>query len=277
MADKRRIVGIEAEERDAVDLAGSRGFERGAGARHSFGDDLFQHVGIDADPLAEFFTQSAQFVELLRLARPPGRGLVVHLGDGGLFEPLVGGFVDLARLGLWPPDAFPLEPFRQPLADHLSGGAELLTDALGLAHERPQDDVFGTLLVIEVAAPHLRRGLKLAIDAAVALFEPRRVPGQIDVDQIVAAHLEVDAFARGVGADEDAQRIRGRVGVEATLQLLAAFGRGCAGEDGDAIIGRKIVQRFGELDFEPAARVLVFREENQLPIVPASVRRSCGG
>ena len=103
-----------------------------------------------------------------------------------------------------------VEPFGQPLTDDLSGRAKLLADALGLADERLQDDVLGALLVDEVAAPDLRRRLQLAVDAAVALFEPRRIPGQIDVDEVVAAHLEVDAFARGVGADQDTQRIRRR-------------------------------------------------------------------
>ncbi len=241
MADESEIVGIEAEERDAVDLAGSRGFERGAGAGHRLADDLFQHVGIDADPLARLLAQLAEFVQFLGLTGSSRRGLVVHLGNGSCFEALVGGFINLASLVSWPPDAFALEPLAQPLADDLPGRAKLLADALGLSDERAQDDVFGTLLVVEVAAPDLRRRLKLAVDAAIPLFKPRRVPGQIDMNEIVAAHLEIDAFARGVGADENAQRIRGRVGVEATFQLLAAFGRGRASEDRDAIVGRKVV------------------------------------
>ena len=40
---------------------------------------------------------------------------------------------------------------------------------------------------------------------AVALLEPRRVPGQIDIDEIMASHLKVDPFARGVGADQDGE------------------------------------------------------------------------
>ena len=40
-ADEGGIVGIEPEKRDAVDLARPRGVERGPGARHRLGDDLF--------------------------------------------------------------------------------------------------------------------------------------------------------------------------------------------------------------------------------------------
>ncbi len=91
--------------------------------------------------------------------------------------PIVGGFIDLARLRLRPPYAFTFELFREPLADDLSGRAELVANALGLADEGLQDNVLGALLIGEVAAPDLQRRLQLAVDAAVTLLEPRRVPG----------------------------------------------------------------------------------------------------
>jgi hypothetical protein len=47
--------------------------------------------------------------------------------------------------------------------------------------------------------------LQLAVDAAIALLEPPRVPGQVDMEEIMASHLKVDPFTRGVGADQDAQ------------------------------------------------------------------------
>ena len=43
-----------------------------------------------------------------------------------------------------------------------------------------------------------------AIDAALALLMPRRIPGQIVVDDRVEELLEVDAFRKAVGGDEDA-------------------------------------------------------------------------
>ncbi len=81
---------------------------------------------------------------------------------------------------------------------------------LGLAHQRFQHDVGLALLVAEIAAEHLLGRLQLAIDAAVALLQPRRVPRQVEMDEVGAPGLQVDAFARGVGADEDAQRLLGR-------------------------------------------------------------------
>jgi hypothetical protein len=106
--------------------------------------------------------------------------------------------------------------------DHLAGGAELRADELRFPHQRLQDDVFLALLIDEIAAPDFGRPLQLAVDAAVPLLEARRVPRKINVDEIVAAHLEIDPFARSVCADENSQRVLCRIRVEAALQLLAA-------------------------------------------------------
>jgi len=60
-----------------------------------------------------------------------------------------------------------------------------------------------------------------AIDAAVALLEARGIPGQIKMDEIAAPCLQVDTLAGGVGAEQDAQRFLGRVGVEGALDVFA--------------------------------------------------------
>ena len=118
-----------------------------------------------------------------------------------------------------------LKSLREALADDLSGRSELLANALRLADEGLQDDILGALLIDEIAAPDLRRWLQFSADAAVALFEPRRVPRQIDMDEVVTLHLKVDAFARGVGADQDAQRLVRRIGIEPALGVVG----GCEG------------------------------------------------
>ncbi len=114
---------------------------------------------------------------------------------------------------------------RDAFGDDLTRRAQLTLDGLGLAHQRLEDDVLLALGVAEVAAEDLRGRLQLAVDPAVALLKPRRVPRQIEVDEVVAAGLQVDALARGVGADQDAHRLGGRIGVEGPLHRLAALGR----------------------------------------------------
>ncbi len=60
--------------------------------------------------------------------------------------------------------------------------------------------------------------LAVPVDAAVALLHHVRVPGDLDVDQVRAVVLEVDALAGGVGGEEDPPRRRpptGRPGTPA--------------------------------------------------------------
>ena len=89
----------------------------------------------------------------------------------------------------------------------------------------------------EVVAANLRGGLQLAIDAAVALLDAPGVPRHVEVEEVGAVRLEVQALASGVGRDEDAQRIFGGIGVEAPLDLLARLAAGQAGDDRDALVG----------------------------------------
>ena len=63
---------------------------------------------------------------------------------------------------------------------------ELVADCLGLPHQCFQDDVASRCSYTEVAAEDLRRRLQLAVDAAVALLQPRRVPRQVDMDEIMS-------------------------------------------------------------------------------------------
>ena len=58
--------------------------------------------------------------------------------------------------------------------------------------------------------------LTVAVDAAVALFQPVRVVRQVEVDQVMAALLQVQSLGQRVGADQhDAvlggAPVRGRV------------------------------------------------------------------
>src|SRR5256885_1787801 len=67
---------------------------------------------------------------------------------------------------------------------------------------------------------NFRRGLAVTIDAAVALLEPVGIPGDLVVDDPMAMPLEVDAFTRGVGGQEDANRIESGIGLEDRLRML---------------------------------------------------------
>jgi hypothetical protein len=108
-----------------------------------------------------------------------------------------------------------------------------------------EDDVLFALLIDEIPAPDLGRRLQLSVDASVALLQPHRIPGKVDMNEVVTAPLEIDALTRCVRADEYSQRVLCRIRVEATLQLLAAVKRRRASERRDPVVGLQIVERFG--------------------------------
>ena len=164
------------------------------------------------------------------------------------------------------------EPVRDPLGDHAAGRAELALDDLGLAHQRFEDDVLLALRVLEVAAEDLRRRLQLAVDAAVALLQTRGIPRQVEVHEVEAAGLQVDALARGIGADQDAERLVRGIGVERLLDRLAPVNAGDTAEDRDALVGTVGVgDRFFQPPLKPPPRVLVLGEDDQAAVVPMAV------
>jgi hypothetical protein len=93
----------------------------------------------------------------------------------GLLDP-----INLCRhqIGPAPLDAAG-EQFGDAGLDHWRSAAELLANDLGLFHESAQHAVFRPLRINEIPAVNPRSWLELAVDAAVALFEATRVPGEI--------------------------------------------------------------------------------------------------
>ena len=75
----------------------------------------------------------------------------------------------------------------------------------------------------EISADDLFCGLELPIDATVTLFQPGGVPRQVQMNKVGAIGLEVDAFSGGIGADQDTQRLRVRIGVKGAFYLFAAI------------------------------------------------------
>ena len=99
--------------------------------------------------------------------------------------------------------------------------AELLLDRLGLPDQHLEDAVLGPLRVDEVVAAHLGARAGACGRCGRCAAPCGRVPGHVEVEQVRAVGLEVQALAGGVGGDQDAQRVLRRVGVERALDLLA--------------------------------------------------------
>src|SRR5262249_14459535 len=129
--------------------------------------------------------------------------------------------------------------------------------------------ILGSLHEYEVVASDLGRALQLAVDAAVALLHAARVPRHIEVEEVRAMILKVDALARCVGGDEDAERMLCWIGVERPLDLLARVLSHAAGERRDALaraVGSR--DRCTELLIEVALGVDVFGEDDDAAFGP---------
>ena len=181
-------------------------------------------LGLEAGPAARALEQRAAALDLLaQVVLALARRLELLLGDPLALGVEVG-LLDLAgeRARRRGGGCRRCRRRSMLVVDHLREAAQLALDRLGLAHEHLEHAVLGALREDEVVAADLVGRLELAVDAAVALLDAAGVPGQVEVEQVGAVGLEVQALARGVGGDQDAQRVLRRVGVEAPLDLLRA-------------------------------------------------------
>ena len=122
------------------------------------------------------------------------------------------------------------------LGDHRADLAEVFPDRLDLADGPHQEFEVGfevadlrlghvplpvvVPLADEVVDPHPLRLLAVPVDAAVALLQAVRVPGDLEVDHAGAVVLEVDALGGGVGGQQDADGTPLGVGLERRLDPL---------------------------------------------------------
>ncbi len=158
--------------------------------------------------------------------------------------------------------------------DHVAGAAEVLPDLVDL----PDGDAEELQLVFEGALRrvlpavrdevediHLRRRLAVPVDAAVALFQPVRVPGDLPVQQPVAVVLKVDALAGRVGGEQDPHRVEVRGIAEDLADAVALVVVHTAVEAGDPLGG---VTGADEPVTQPALGVAIFGEDDDPLVVP---------
>ena len=173
--------------------------------------------------LVDVVSQSRQFLaHVAAIAEEPllpfGQGLDLLLGQLP-FQALFDGRSPFLRQRLFHvlPDGHALE---NP-ADHVEDliGLELLADFLQLVEQRLQHPAFAGLGGDEVQDDDRIVLLAVAVDAAHALFQPRRVPGHVVVHHH-PTELEVDAFARRIrGHEEPGAALRHRLAEQFHLLL----------------------------------------------------------
>ena len=199
---------------DCVAVLGVTLLQRcGAHQLQGAGQGVSEWFGRELHPASRPFQQPAASLDLrLEVLLPLACGFEL-LGRDALLLPVEVRRCDLPCEALRVPvtDA----PAKAPLdvvVDHLGKAAELALDGLGLLHQDFENAVLLALREHEVVTTHLRRRLKLAVDAPVALLDAAGIPGQVEVEEIGAVGLEVQPFAGGVGGEQNPQRVawRGR-------------------------------------------------------------------
>ena len=173
------------------------------------------------------------------------------------------------RVGVAVTDAA-AEPALHVVVDDPGQAAELPLDGLRLADEHLQHPILDSLGEDEVATVDLGGRLELAVDAAVALLDAPRVPGQVEVEEVGAVGLEVQALAGRVGRDQDAKRVLRGIGVEPALDHLAPGPARQAVDDLDALVGaigvfNRLLQDVLQIALRPFA---VLGEDQDAPQVP---------
>src|SRR5262249_18666478 len=111
--------------------------------------------------------------------------------------------------------------------------------------------------------------LKFAVNTAVALFHPARVPGYVEVEEVIAIELEVEAFAGGIRGNQHANGVFLGVGIERPLDLLGPGGRCWAVVNFDPMI-RTVgaLDGSGKMLAKIAQRVLVLGKDDHPRVVP---------
>ena len=121
--------------------------------------------------------------------------------------------------------------------DDLREAAKLLLDSFRLPDQHLEHPIFDPLREHKIVAVHFRRRLELAVDAAVALLDTARIPGQVEMEEIRTMRLEVQALAGRVGRKQDAQWVLRGVSIEPTLDLFAPCAAGETVDHLDPLVG----------------------------------------
>ena len=130
--------------------------------------------------------------------------------------------------------------------DHRAGAAEVLADLLDLRHDaREEVEVAFERAALRglpagahaVMDEHLRGGLAMAVDAAVALLQAVGVPRDLGVGEQVAVALQRDPLGRGVRRQQHADGVVGGRLLPLALDALALVAVGRAVEQLDALAG----------------------------------------
>ncbi|HUG69951.1 MAG TPA: hypothetical protein VMM76_19525 [Pirellulaceae bacterium] len=115
-------------------------------------------------------------------------------------------------------DIFALnEAAMRGLVEQLAGGPEVFTDLIDLADQIGNKPQIGVLITGEVMDRDVAC-LPMPIESTVTLFEPRRIPRAIEVQQVASSALQVQSFRCSICRDKDTN-----LGIQVVKTLLDLF------------------------------------------------------
>lgn len=118
--------------------------------------------------------------------------------------------------------------------------------------------------------PDIRRLLlAMPVNATVALFHHVRIPGNLDVNEVVAVVLEVYALGRRIGGEQDADLRNIRRGLERGGDLGSFFGIKTAVKLGEPFTTATVVR---ENLKQPTVRGAILGKQNHACAIPLALR-----
>ena len=168
----------------------------------------------------------------------------------------------------------PDQPAPHRPVEDLVGGTQVLAERVGFPDHVGEEADVAVLAAVEVFAGvevvhgHVA-GLSVAVESAVPLFQPRRVPRTVVVEQVASGPVEVEPLGSGVGGDQDAHF---GVGIVERGLDAVPLGRPHAGGSSHAKQGEDPVRRI--LPSQPVGEVvqrgLVLGEDDEPFVVAES-------
>jgi hypothetical protein len=186
--------------------AGTQWF--GTSDAKSTGNGGTEMVFLEGNGLARAIEHSTKAIDLFAqgvLSFASGFQFVLHCLSAFLLDVSVPD-LPFERREIAATDAVLHQPFETTF-DNLRERSELLLDPLGLFNQHSQNAVLGPLRVEKVMAIDIGVRLELAVDATVALLHPSWVPGNVEMEEVPAMGLEIETLTRGIGGDQNPQRV----------------------------------------------------------------------
>ena len=168
------------------------------------GQRVAERRGLEPGPSTRGIKQAPATLDLrLQVFLALTRCLELFIGDAFLLG-VERRLLYLARqlLGVAMPDTLS-QTVLDVIVDDFREASELSLYSFSFLNQNLEHSIFDPLRKYEIVAVHFRSWLKFTVNTPVALLDAVWIPGQIEMKQIRAMRLEVQAFPGRIGREQD--------------------------------------------------------------------------